>query len=79
MPPAAPAVRGRTASGGLEAPACLVAMFFVGSKIFPAVGRLLVFAELRHVYKRADEVDVISINVPVLMCAEWLNGTFSIA
>jgi hypothetical protein len=54
-------------------------MFFVGSKIFPAVGRLLVFAELRHVYKRADEVDVISINAPVLMRAEWLNGTFSIA
>jgi hypothetical protein len=35
-----------------------------------------VFAEFRHEYERASDVDEISINVPVLVRGEWLNETF---
>jgi hypothetical protein len=51
----------------------------VALKIFPAVGGQLVFAELRHEYERAGEVDVSDIDVPVLMRGEWLNETFALA
>jgi hypothetical protein len=51
----------------------------VALKIFPAVGGQLVFAELRHEYERAGEVDVINIDMPVLVRGEWLNKTFALA
>jgi len=47
--------------------------------MFPDVGGQLVFAELRHEYERAGDVDVSNINVPVLMRGEWLNETLTFA
>jgi hypothetical protein len=38
-----------------------------GVEDFPAVGGLLVFAEHRHEYERAGDVDFGNIDVPVLM------------
>ena len=34
------------------------------------------FAEFRHEYERAGDVDEVSINVPVLVRGEWLNAIF---
>jgi hypothetical protein len=57
----------------------VVARLFVALKIFPAVVGQLVFAELRHEYERASDVDVSNINVPVLVRGERLNKTFALA
>ena len=57
----------------------IVARLFVALKTFPAVSGQLVFAELRHEYERASDVDVSNINVPVLMRGECLNETFTFA
>ena len=43
------------------------------------ISQALVFAELRHEYERAGDVDVSNIDVPVLMRGEWLNETFTFA
>ncbi|MGV2340110.1 MAG UNVERIFIED_CONTAM: hypothetical protein LVR18_41010 [Planctomycetaceae bacterium] len=48
-------------------------------KIFPAVGGQVVFAVPRHEYKRAGDVDVSNINVPVLVRGERLNKTSALA
>jgi hypothetical protein len=43
------------------------------------ISQALVFAELRHEYERAGDVDVINIDMPVLVRGEWLNKTFALA
>ena len=57
----------------------VVARLFEALKIFPAVGGQLVFAVPCHEYKRAGDVDVSNINVPVLVRGERLNKTSALA
>jgi hypothetical protein len=64
---------------GIRQGQTVVARLFKALKIFPAVGGLLVFAELPHEYERAGAVNVSNIDVKVPMRGEWRNEIVTFA